>query len=218
MLENNEILKPIQEQCTISATQATSAKTHSSLPSIVSQWRHPALSSATNSTGATVSYITNNTGPSVTFSALFAAYIRNQWTLMAYSLVPQTGNRLTSTFIGSGPNSLYISVTAVIVLPLVALALGLLVTLYASISTFRHRQWVNRVEFESWWLVKALSPELYKPGYGNATEKDMKEACGGFSLSYRYSGPEDRDVGNFRLWPAAPTGARAQCSGRYEGT
>jgi hypothetical protein len=50
MLENNEMLKPIQEQCTISATQATSAKTHSSLPSIVSQWRHPALSSATNST------------------------------------------------------------------------------------------------------------------------------------------------------------------------
>jgi hypothetical protein len=31
MLENNEILKPIQEQCTISATQATSAQIHCSL-------------------------------------------------------------------------------------------------------------------------------------------------------------------------------------------
>jgi hypothetical protein len=151
--------------------------------------------------GATVSYIANNTGPPVTFSAIFAAYIRNQWTLMAYSLVPQTGNRLTSTFVGSGPNSLYIRVTAVIVLPLVALGLGLLVTVYASISTFRHRKWVNRIEFEGWWLLKALAPELYKPGYGNATEKDMKEACGGISVSYRYCGPEDRDVGNLRLLP-----------------
>jgi hypothetical protein len=31
MLENNEILKPIQEQCTITATQATSAQIHCSL-------------------------------------------------------------------------------------------------------------------------------------------------------------------------------------------
>lgn len=158
--------------------------------------------------GATVSYIANNTGLPGTFAALFAGYIKNQWTLMAYSLVPQTEYRLPTTFIGLGPNSLYITVTSVIVLPLVALGLGFLVTVYASVSTFRHRKWVNRVEFESWWLVKALSPELYRPGYGNATQKDMKDACSGFSVRYGYSKAERQDVGNLHLWAAAPGQAR----------
>jgi hypothetical protein len=163
--------------------------------------------------GGSVSYIANNTQSPGTFAALFAGYIRNQWTLMAFSLVPQAGNKLPNPFFGSGPNSLYISVTGVVVLPLVALGLGLLVTVYATISTFRHRKWVNRMEFEGWWLVKALCPELYKPGYSNATEKDMKEACGGFSVSYRHSGLEDGDVENLRLWPAAPGEARVEGSG-----
>jgi hypothetical protein len=152
--------------------------------------------------GGSVSYIANNTGVPVTFAALFAGYIRNQWTLVAYSLVPQAADRLPATFTGLGPNSLYISVTAVIALPLAALGLGLLVTIFASISTFRHRKWVNRVEFEGWWLVKALSPEWYELGYSNATQRDMKDGCRGFSIKYG----EDQYAGTLRLRRAAAPG------------
>jgi len=152
--------------------------------------------------GGSVSYIANNTGPDVSFPILFTSYIRNQWTLMAYSIPHQSGNCLSHTFIGSGPNQLYISVTGVIALPLVALGLGLLLTIYAWISTVRHRRWVNRVEFEPWWLVKALCPELYKAGYGNATMKDLKEACSGHMLSYRDIRPDCLELGYLRLCPA----------------
>lgn len=154
--------------------------------------------------GNSIPYIANITGPEGTFASLCAAYIRNQWTLMAYSLARQTGDQLPATFTGSGPNRLYISVTDIVVLPLFGLGLGLLVTVYAVISNFRHRRWVNRVEFESWWLVKALSPELYRPGYGNATEKDLRNACRGYRVSYQDSSPEQQDVGYLRLCSAAP--------------
>jgi hypothetical protein len=43
--------------------------------------------------------------------------------------------------------------------------------------------------------VKALKPELYTPGYGNATEKDLKKACAGYRVSYRDVRPELSDLG-----------------------
>jgi hypothetical protein len=75
--------------------------------------------------------------------------------------------------------------------------------MYAWISTLRHRRWVNRVEFQPWWLVKALKPELYTPGYGNATEKDLKKACTAYRVSYRDVRPELSDLGYLRLCPAS---------------
>src|SRR5277367_5967760 len=81
--------------------------------------------------GGSISYIANNTGPGVSFPALFSSYIRNQWMLMAYSIAPQSGQQISLPFVGSGPNKLYISLTTVSVLPSSALVIGLLVILRA---------------------------------------------------------------------------------------
>ncbi|KAH6708952.1 hypothetical protein BKA61DRAFT_439489, partial [Leptodontidium sp. MPI-SDFR-AT-0119] len=105
--------------------------------------------------GGSVSYIANNTGPDVSFSDLFTSYIRNQWTLMAYAISRQTYLKLEQPFFGTGPYKLFISVTLVAVLPVAALALSILVTARAFVAMFLQRYWVNRVEFESWWLLKA---------------------------------------------------------------
>lgn len=153
--------------------------------------------------GGSVSYIANNTGPGVSFPALFSSYIRNQWTLMAYSIAPQSGQQISLPFVGSSPNELYISLTIVSVLPSSALVIGLLVILRAWICTIRQRRWVNRVEFESWWLAKALRPEMYSAGYCNATEKDFNRACESFSAAYRDIRPGS-DVGHLTLCFSRP--------------
>jgi len=149
--------------------------------------------------GGSVSYIANNTGPGVTaFSDLFAAYIRNQWALMAYSVAPQSGLRIQLPFHGLGESKLYIALTGVSALPIGALAVGLLLQVYALVCTIRRRRWVNRVEFEGWWLVKALRADLYKEGFCNATEKDFDEACSESSVAYRDTKPGDA-VGHLAL-------------------
>lgn len=153
--------------------------------------------------GGSISYIANNTGEGVSFPELFSAYIRNQWTLVAYSIPRQSGRQLSLSFVGTGPNKLYISVTTVVAFPASALFVGLLVTLRAWIYTIRQRHWVNRVEFESWWLVKALCPGMYGAGYSNATEDDFNAACQGFGASYRDIKP-DNAVGHLGLCPAKP--------------
>jgi len=152
--------------------------------------------------GGSVSYIANNTGAGVTFPALFSAYIRNQWALTAYAITPQSGPQISLPFVGSGPNQLYISLTAVIWLPFSALAIGLLVILRAWVCTIRQRRWVNRVEFDSWWLVKALRPDMYSAGYCNATEKYFHDACESFSVAYRDVRPANYDVGHLVLCSA----------------
>jgi hypothetical protein len=153
--------------------------------------------------GGSVSYIANNTGAGVSFPALFSSYIRNQWTLMAYSIAPQSGQQIPLSFAGSGPNQLYISLTIISVLPSSALVIGLLVILRAWICTIRQRHWVNRVEFESWWLAKALRPEMYSVGCCNATEKGFNDACESFSVAYRDIKP-DSHMGHLTLCSARP--------------
>jgi hypothetical protein len=138
--------------------------------------------------GGSVSYIANITGPGVSFPTLFTSYVRNQWALMAYSIAPQSGQKIALPFIGSGPDQLYISLTLVTVLPFAALVIGLLVTLRASICTIRQRRWVNRVEFESWWLIKALRHEIYKAEYCNATERSFIKVCEDSLATYRKDG------------------------------
>jgi hypothetical protein len=139
--------------------------------------------------GGSISYIANNTGAGVSFSALFASYVRNQWTLMAYSITPNAGKKLSRSFKGSGPNKLYIQITAIGVLPCMALVIGILVSLRAWIYTIRYHYWVNRIEFESWWLVKALRADMYDAGYCNATEKDFDRACQNSSVIYTDTRP-----------------------------
>jgi hypothetical protein len=153
--------------------------------------------------GGSVSYIANNTGPGVSFPVLMSLYIRNQWTLMAYSIAPQSGQQISLPFVGSSPNKLYISLTVISVLPSSALVIGLLVILRAWICTIRRRRWVNRVEFESWWIAKALRPDMYSTGYCNATEKDFNGACESFSAAYRDVRPGS-DVGHLTLCFARP--------------
>jgi hypothetical protein len=148
--------------------------------------------------GGSVSYIANNTGPGVSFPALFSAYIRNQWTLMAYSIAPQSGQQVSLPFVGSGSNKLYIRLTSVSVVPFSALLVGLAITVRSWLCTSRHHHWVNRVEFESWWLVKALRPGMYPVGNSNATEKDFIEALGDRSTSYRDINP-NKDIGQLTL-------------------
>jgi hypothetical protein len=134
--------------------------------------------------GGSVSYIANNTGSGVSFPDLFASYIRNQWALMAYAVAPQSYHQISAEFDGLGPDKLFISLTIIAVLPLSALVIGLFITMWACIVTIKERRWVSRVEFESWWLVKALRPDIYSAGYGNAIEKEFNSACDGFSVSY----------------------------------
>jgi hypothetical protein len=88
-------------------------------------------------------------------------------------------------FIGSGPNKLFIGLTKVAVLPASALVIGFLVTLRAWWCTMRQRKWVNRVEFESWWLVKAMRWDLYRDGSANTIAKDFMESCKGYAAAYR---------------------------------
>jgi hypothetical protein len=153
--------------------------------------------------GGSLSYIANNTGPGVSFSALFSSYIRNQWALMAYSIAPQSGQQIPLPFVGLGTEKLYISLTLVTILPSSALIVGFLVTIWAWICTTRQRHWVNRVEFDSWWLVKVIRPDMYESGHCNATEKDFNDACKGFSAAYRDIYP-DRDVGHLVLCSTRP--------------
>jgi hypothetical protein len=152
--------------------------------------------------GGSVSYIANNTGPGVSFPALFFEYHTKPVDAdgILDSATIRSANFLS--FVGSGPNKLYISLTVVSVLPFSALVIGLLVTLRAWVCTIRQRRWVNRVEFESWWLAKALCPGMYSAGYCNATEKDFKDACEGFSAAYRDIAPGDE--GHLALCSARP--------------
>jgi len=149
--------------------------------------------------GGSVSYIANNTGAGLnTFADLAASYIRNQWTLMAYSIPRQSGKQLSLPFFGVDPDSLFIRLTAVSIIPASALLLGLLVTSRAFVVSILQRRWINRVEFESWWLVKALCPQFYKEGYSNATENDLLVASRGFETAYKDIRPE-REVGRLLL-------------------
>jgi hypothetical protein len=150
-----------------------------------------------------ITYIANNTGAGVSFPAMMTAYIRNEWALMAYSITPQNAQKISLPFDGLGPNKLYISLTIISVLPLSALAIGLLIILHAWICTIRRRRWVNRVEFQSWWLVKALRPDMYNAGYSNATEKDFRDACESFSAAYRDTQPSS-NVGHLALCSIGP--------------
>jgi hypothetical protein len=100
--------------------------------------------------GGSVTYIANNTGPGLdTFAALFASCIRNQWTLMAYSIPRQSGKQLSLAlqFFGTGPERLFVRLTAVSALPASALIVGLVVILRAFILTTSivRRYWVNRI-------------------------------------------------------------------------
>ncbi|KAK6523490.1 hypothetical protein TWF281_001471 [Arthrobotrys megalospora] len=155
--------------------------------------------------GGSVSYIANNTGPDTTFSDLFAAYIRNQWALMAYAIPRHTYQKLDQQFFGTGPKKLFISVTLVAVLPVTALTVGLLFTLRAWVATVSKKHWVNRVEFESWWLLKATRPDLYPGGFCNATEDKFNEASEQVSLQYCDIRPES-DVGHLTLRSTISTG------------
>jgi len=146
-------------------------------------------------------FIANNTGPGVSFPVLISAYIRNQWALMAYSMAPLSGHQIAQSFMGSGPDRLFISLTLVIVLPASALALGLLLILNAWIYSIHNRRWVNRIEFDSWWLVKALRPDLYSAGYSNATEKDFNDGCENFFAGYRDIRPNN-ELGHLVLCSA----------------
>ena len=68
-------------------------------------------------------------------------------------------------------------------LPLSALVVGLFIIGWACVVTIKERSGVSRVEFESWWLVKAPRPDIYNAGFGNAIEKEFNSACDGFSVS-----------------------------------
>ncbi|KAF8853891.1 hypothetical protein BDZ45DRAFT_729167 [Acephala macrosclerotiorum] len=149
--------------------------------------------------GGSVSYIANNTGSDIPFADLFTAYIRNQWTLMAYAIPRHTYQTLSQNFVGTGPSKLFISVTFVGIIPTLALLIGALVTLRAWIAVIRHSYWVNRVEFESWWLLKALRSDLYLPGYCNATEDQFDEACSGTRVCYGDVKPQIR-VGHLSVY------------------
>jgi hypothetical protein len=153
--------------------------------------------------GGSVSYIANITGPGVSFPDLFASYIRNQWALMAYSMAPQSYHQVSAEFDGLGPDELFISLTIIVLLPLSALVIGLFVTVWAIIVTIQKRRWVSRVEFESWWLVKALRPDIYRRGHGNAVEKEFNSACDGFSVSYDSESGLLSSVGRVEGFPRA---------------
>ncbi|KAK6335880.1 hypothetical protein TWF730_003254 [Orbilia blumenaviensis] len=155
--------------------------------------------------GGSVSYIANNTGADVRFSDFFASYIRNQWALIAYAIPRQTYKKLEQNFSGTGPKKLFISVTLVAVFPVTALTIGLLVTLRALVATMTKKYWVNRVEFEGWWLLKALRPDLYPGGFCNATEDKFNEASENVSVQYCDVRPES-DVGHLTLHSTISTG------------
>lgn len=148
--------------------------------------------------GGSVVYIANNTSPNhnITFPDVFASYIRNQWALMAYSITPQSGRQVSLEFDGIGPSELFITLTSVAILPLLALVIGLLFTIRAAYCTIGNRSWVSRVQFDSWWLIKALRPDLYRAGCVDVTEEEFYEACKGFSLAL------DRETGY--LYTPAP--------------
>jgi hypothetical protein len=143
--------------------------------------------------GGSVSYIANNTGPGVSFPDLFATYIRNQWALMAYAISPQCSRQIEANFVGSASSKLFITVTAIAVLPLSALVLGLFTTLLAFFITLRERQWIQRVELEGWWLFKALRPDLRNDTYGDDTRKELQTAYDGLVVSY------DSETGQLRF-------------------
>jgi hypothetical protein len=136
------------------------------------------------SPASAVSYIANNTGPGVSFPDLFASYIRNQWALMAFSMSPQCSRQIEYDFEGTTSSRLFINVTAVAVLPLSALMLGLFATLIAFFMTIQQRYLIQRVEFEGWWLFKALRPDLVDGAHGDATQKELQKAYDGLGVYY----------------------------------
>jgi hypothetical protein len=151
--------------------------------------------------GGSVSFIANNTGALTSFPDLFASYIRNQWALMAYSIAPLSGAQKRQQFVGTSSQSkLFIRVTPIAIVPVTALVIGLFITLRAWLVTIRLRYWVDRVEFGSWWLVKALRPDLYDAGYCNASSKDFQKACGDYELRYTDMIP-DEEIGHLMLVP-----------------
>ncbi len=52
------------------------------------------------------------------------------------------------------------------------------------LESMARRCWVNRVEFESWWLMNALRSDMYHAGYCNATSNGFYKACGEYELEY----------------------------------
>jgi hypothetical protein len=103
---------------------------------------------------------------------------------MAYSITPVSGYQTTMPFLGTGPSQLFIRITLISIIPSVALGIGLLVVLRAWICVIAYRRWVNRVEFESWWLFKALRPDLYPAGHSNDVLGDFEQACKGISVRF----------------------------------
>lgn len=53
-------------------------------------------------------------------------------------------------------------------------------------------------EFESWWLVKALCPHMYRDGFSNAAENDFLLASQEFLTAYKDTRPE-ANVGRLQL-------------------
>jgi hypothetical protein len=84
--------------------------------------------------------------------------------------------------------------------PGVALIVGFIFTLRAWLVTISQRYWVDRIEFESWWLVKALRSDLYPNGYCNATSKDLEKSYEDWQLRYTDANPNE-DVGYLALVP-----------------
>jgi hypothetical protein len=123
---------------------------------------------------------------------------------MAYLKAPQSDQQVSLRFFSSNKDKLYISLAFVSLLPSSALVIGLAITLRALFSTIRERRWVNGVEFESWWLIKAPRPDMYCEGNSNATEKDFNDALAGFSSSYGDILP-DNEVGQLALRSVGPS-------------
>jgi hypothetical protein len=65
--------------------------------------------------------------------------------------------------------------------------LGLFTTLIAFYVTLRQRYWVQRVEFEGWWLFKALRPDLRDVADCDATRKELQTAYNGLGASFNSS-------------------------------
>jgi hypothetical protein len=111
-------------------------------------------------------------------------HLYQQWALMVYAISPQCSQHIEIDFEGLASNRLFISVTAIAVMPLAALVLGLFTTLIAFYVTLRQRYWVERVEFEGWWLFKALRPDLRDVAHGDATGKELQTVYNGLSVSF----------------------------------
>ena len=146
-------------------------------------WQYSPVSESFLDEGS-VSYIANNTGPGVSFPDLFASYIRNQWALMAYSMSPQCSQHIEAVFEGTTSSRLFIGVTVVALAPLSALVLGLFVSIIALFVTLRQRYWVQRIDFEGWWLFKTLRLDLMDIESGDATRKELQTTYNALKVSF----------------------------------